>query len=271
MYKTDPDVGVSLSDRWITAITEDADGYLWIGTRQGGLNRYDPRLETFVRYIHADENPNSLNNDHINMLYRDHENNIWIGTPEGLDLYDKTQNNFKHYLSASNELESANKNKITAMFQDNRGQLWVGTAGNGLKKFDARHDTFETYQSNSENSNTISFDYITAIVEDDHSIVWVGTRNGLNRFDPTTGRFDRFLRPSANVESPLPDNNATSESETIQTINVTYSIPTNSTNTLHVDSTNNLWVGTANGLNRYEPAKGFIHYYNDPTVSKSMR
>src|SRR5258706_6324818 len=270
IYKPDPDVAVSLSDRWITAITEDADGYLWIGTRQGGLNRYDPRLETFVRYIHADENPNSLNNDHINMLYRDQENNIWIGTPEGLDLYDKTQNNFRHYLSASNELESANKNKITVMLQDKRGQLWVGTAGNGLKKFNATNNTFETYQSNSENPNTISFDYITTIVEDEHSIIWVGTRNGLNRFDPTTGRFDRFLKPSANLDNSLNDNGVTNETEVIQTIDDTYSLSNNVVNTLHVDSINNLWVGTANGLNRYEPGKGFIHYYNDPTFSKSL-
>ena len=34
-YKPDPDVPSSLSDRWITSITEDKDGYLWIATRAG--------------------------------------------------------------------------------------------------------------------------------------------------------------------------------------------------------------------------------------------
>src|SRR5919109_457632 len=29
-YKPDPDVPSSLSDRWITSIVEDKDGYLWI-------------------------------------------------------------------------------------------------------------------------------------------------------------------------------------------------------------------------------------------------
>ena len=32
-YKPDPDVPSSLSDRWITSIAEDKDGYLWIATR----------------------------------------------------------------------------------------------------------------------------------------------------------------------------------------------------------------------------------------------
>src|SRR5512138_5506 len=38
-FKPDPDVATSLSDRWITSIIEDQDGYLWVATRQGGLNR----------------------------------------------------------------------------------------------------------------------------------------------------------------------------------------------------------------------------------------
>src|SRR5512138_394244 len=52
VFKPDPDVSTSLSDRWITSIVEDQQGYLWIATHQGGLNRYDPRTEEFSRYVH---------------------------------------------------------------------------------------------------------------------------------------------------------------------------------------------------------------------------
>jgi len=269
-YKPDPDVPESLSDRWITAIVEDVDGYLWIGTRQGGLNRYDPRLETFTHYNHADVNPASLNNDHINMLYRDQLNNLWIGTPDGLDLFDQAQNNFKHYLATPSDVENANKNRITAMLQDKHGQYWLGTSGGGLKKFDVQNNNLETYQSNSENLNTISFDSVTAIVEDEHAIIWVGTRNGLNRFDPSTGLFDRFLKPPADLESPLPDNQASDGGQPAETIEQEKNISSNAINALLIDSTGNLWVGTANGLNRYEPGKGFVHYYHDPAFSKSL-
>ena len=61
VYKPDPDRPDYLSDRWITAILEDAEGYLWIGTRQGGLNRFDPQLGTFVHYTYNENNPASLN------------------------------------------------------------------------------------------------------------------------------------------------------------------------------------------------------------------
>src|SRR5690349_20853221 len=70
-YKPDPDVPSSISDRWITSIVEDRNGYLWIATRQGGLNRYDPGTEKFVHYLHHDSNPLSLMDNHINVLYID--------------------------------------------------------------------------------------------------------------------------------------------------------------------------------------------------------
>ncbi len=269
IYKPDPEVPESLSDGWITAIVEDAEGYLWIGTRQG-VNRFDPRLETFTHYNHDPKNPTSLNNNHVNMIYRDQANNLWVGTPEGLDLFDKTLNQFKHYLATPSDVENANKNKITTMLQDKRGQYWLGTSGGGLKKFDVQNNTFETYQSNSENLNTISFDAVTAIVEDDHAILWVGTRNGLNRFDPSTGLFDRFLKPPADMENPLPDNQGSDDSQAVEASDLAKNISSNAINALLIDSTGNLWVGTANGLNRYEPGKGFVHYYHDPAFSKSL-
>ncbi|MEP6894756.1 MAG: two-component regulator propeller domain-containing protein [Chloroflexota bacterium] len=272
IYKPDPDVPASLSDRWITAITEDADGYIWIGTGQGGLNRFDPRLETFAHYTHDNTSPTSLSSDHVNMLYHDRENNLWVGTTDGLDHYDQTQNNFKHYLATTSESEGPNKNKVTTMLEDKHGELWVGTAGNGLRKFNVKYNTFETYQSNPENLSSISFDYITSIVEDDFSILWVGTRNGLNRFDPSTGRFNRFLRPTANMDNVLPDNNSTLDGNQITptTLDESQSISSNVVNTLIIDRTNNLWVGTLNGLNRFVPGKGFVHYFNDPTFAKSL-
>src|SRR5687767_9272831 len=51
-YKPDPDAPQSLSDRWISSIVEDKAGILWIATRLGGLNYYDPRTEQFKHFLH---------------------------------------------------------------------------------------------------------------------------------------------------------------------------------------------------------------------------
>ncbi|MGB8983588.1 MAG: two-component regulator propeller domain-containing protein, partial [Anaerolineales bacterium] len=87
IYKPDPDVPNSLSDRLITSIVEDRDGYIWVGTRLGGLNRYDPRTEEFRHFLHNDANPSSLSDNHINVLYLDRNDQLWVGTTSGLDMF----------------------------------------------------------------------------------------------------------------------------------------------------------------------------------------
>src|SRR5687767_6440807 len=67
-FKPEPSNSNSLSDGWITDIVEDQNGYLWIGTRLGGLNRYDPFNGQFIQYQHLDEQPHTLNDNHITSL-----------------------------------------------------------------------------------------------------------------------------------------------------------------------------------------------------------
>ncbi len=268
IYKPDPDSLNGISDRWITSIVEDEEGYLWIGTRQGGLNRFDPRLETFTHYLHNDSDPASLNDNHINALFIDSAHKLWIGSMQGVDLFDKTQNNFKHFLATPSEPDKNSDIRITVIFQDRGGEYWAGTAGGGLKNFDPQTNKVETYYNNPDNPGTISSDYVTAIIEDSHSILWVGTRNGLNRFDKSTGHFDRFVQTPANVEDPLTEDTAPSVSVT--TDEPDKSISSNSVTALKIDSVGNLWVGADKGLNRYEPGKGFVHYFNDPAFARGL-
>ncbi|HSL45026.1 MAG TPA: two-component regulator propeller domain-containing protein [Anaerolineales bacterium] len=249
IYKPDPDVSSSLSDRWITSIVEDKDGYLWIATRQGGLNRYDPRSETFSHYLHNDADQLSLSDNHINVLYLDKNNNLWVGTINGLDLFERKTNTFKHYVYNPSQQEGISGKNITAIYQDSRGRFWVGTAGGGLNLFNPSANVFSSYQNNPDNSKTISNNYITAIIEDKQSTLWVGTREGLNRFESSSGSFERFMHSETDPQT----------------------IIGNVVTDLYMDSTGNLWIATTTGLDRLTTlGRRFTHYRNDPTFSKSL-
>ena len=54
----------SLSNNWVYSVYEDHLGNLWMGT-DDGLNRFDREKETFTRYFHDPEKPNSLSNNKI--------------------------------------------------------------------------------------------------------------------------------------------------------------------------------------------------------------
>ena len=55
VYKHDPDDENSLSENIITALHQDRDGMLWIGTQKGGLNLFDPVAGSFEHFSHDDE------------------------------------------------------------------------------------------------------------------------------------------------------------------------------------------------------------------------
>ncbi|HLO16104.1 MAG TPA: two-component regulator propeller domain-containing protein, partial [Anaerolineales bacterium] len=87
IFKHDLDDPHSISHNSILAITEDKDGYLWIGTWGGGLNRFDPATETFVRYQYDPKEPSSLGNDTVTSIKQDSTGALWVGTLAGLDRY----------------------------------------------------------------------------------------------------------------------------------------------------------------------------------------
>ena len=70
-----------LSNTYITALAEDEDGFLWIGT-QKGLNRYNG--STYRIYYSQDSL--SLTSDNIMSLYADSHRRLWVGTDAGINL-----------------------------------------------------------------------------------------------------------------------------------------------------------------------------------------
>ena len=98
-------IAEGLAQTQVTAITEDENGYLWIGTL-GGLSRFNG--STFTNFSSDD----GLLNNRITALYQD-KKGLWIGHESGVSLcHNKT---FKKW--------SIKKGKETPLFYllDNRG------------------------------------------------------------------------------------------------------------------------------------------------------
>lgn len=249
IYKPDPDVPSSLSDRWITSLMEDQYGNLWIGTRQGGLNRFDYHTGIFTHFEHDSAVPNSLSNNHVTALFLDNNSNLWIGTSDGLDLLNSDKSSFTHFSYDPSAPNTLSGRSVTQIFQDHKGRYWVGTAYGGLNYFDPLTGFFRTYLNDPNDPESISNNRVTSIEEDANQTLWIGTQNGLNRFNPETERFTRVNHDPANPSSLADDH----------------------ISALYADRSGNLWVGTVNGLDRMSKyGTRFTHYYNEPTYLKSL-
>ena len=75
-YNTDN----GISDNTVFAISQDRQGYIWIGTSDG-LNRFDGKYFRIFRL--ARPIPGALQNNTISVLFSDSRGILWIGTRGG--------------------------------------------------------------------------------------------------------------------------------------------------------------------------------------------
>ncbi|MFM7091402.1 MAG: two-component regulator propeller domain-containing protein, partial [Bacteroidota bacterium] len=103
----------------VRTITQDREGYWWIGT-DNGLQRFDG--QNFTNFRHEEGNPGSLPSDRIFSVFSDSKGRLWVATVKGLCRYLPEKGTFKRY-----EL-IANKNILSfpvRIFEDLAGDLWL--------------------------------------------------------------------------------------------------------------------------------------------------
>lgn len=104
-YKIEKGNPRSISDNWVGCIYEDHLNNLWIGTqpydtrfdlnsKMGGLNLFDRKTETFIRYVYNGNDSSSINSNYITSIKEDDIGNLWIGTNKGLNLFNRQSKNF---------------------------------------------------------------------------------------------------------------------------------------------------------------------------------
>ena len=178
-YKNIPDDATSISGNSVRVIYEDNEQRLWIGTRSG-LNLFDPEKATFQRFVHTEQDVNSISNDFIySSILHDTKGNLWIGTyGGGLNKMDIKSGKFQHYLNNPAETESISDNIVFSIYEDRSGILWVGT-NSGLNRFDPRNEKFQRFGIREGLPNEV----IYGILPQDSSTLWLSTNKGICRFD----------------------------------------------------------------------------------------
>ncbi|RJP63367.1 MAG: response regulator [Ignavibacteriales bacterium] len=168
---------MGLSSNAQRCITQDKEGFIWIGT-DDGLNRFDGR--TFKVYRTNQNDPNSLRSNIINCLFTDSKSTLWVGTTAGgLSRYDKYKDNFTNYVS-SLDSNSLLNNDITTIAEDNFNRIWIGTSI-GLHLYDPKINgfrNFTTVTGQPLNSGTIAYNHVKKIIVD-NDLLWIGYTTGI--------------------------------------------------------------------------------------------
>jgi len=247
IFQPDPEDSTSIGGREISALAEDQEGNLWVGTFQSGLFRFDPKTQKFESFS------DRLPSPQITFLKMKH-NRLWVGTGKGLISCDLTRKVFEPY-----QTQIIGDQKVTALLIDAESRFWVGTL-NGLLRFDPMGKV-TTFQHQPENMATLSDNRISCLLEDSYGQIWVGTGEdrsrkpggGLNLYQADRGTFQRFFVKKD--ETGLSHGNVLCMLE---------------------DQFRKIWIGTggsdvAGGLNYLDPQTHvFAHFSADPNNPKSM-
>ena len=234
----------SLSSDEVMSLQVDGD-QLWIGTRDGGLNRFDTRQRRFHRYPHTREQR------YIKCLFKDSKNNIWFGDGEGLVRYQRDSDSFYRYAVQTNlDPFGLSTLFVSAIAEDAQGNLWVGCDQGGVS-MTTIHQPFLHLTHQVGNPASLSKKGVSAVLKDSKGNLWVGYFSmGIDFWDAKTGAKTQFNH-HAN------DPGSVGEGTVFK---------------IFEDSYGKIWIGTYRGGLQYfdETTRKFVAYRHNPQDSGSI-
>ncbi|KAB2846449.1 MAG: hypothetical protein F9K45_01850 [Melioribacteraceae bacterium] len=161
----------------ISFLFKDSKNEIWVGTFYEGLSKYNYKDDTFFNYPCAQLNDTSLSGYNVTAITEDKQNNLWIGTSQGLSVLNPAKNTFKHFTHNPGSENSLPSNSILSLAFDDNMNLWIGTYGGGLVKYDG--GMFNVYLEKDGLPSSV----ITQIINNKPGYLWISTDNGICEFD----------------------------------------------------------------------------------------
>lgn len=257
----------------VLSVTTDLNGYIWVGTGEGGAAKFDGTNWT----IYNKQN-SGIPNNRINDIATAPNGDIWIATDGGGAARFDGNSTWQVY-DASNDLPSGTGyglNVINDIEITDDGTIWIGMAGEGLVKFDG------TNWINYKTSDGLNHNNVRTIASDSNTgDLWLGTQKGMVQFTPSNEQFT-VLNALQNVNmfssyvSPQGEawfGNANGVHQlhsdgTITTHNgqsTDYEIRSNVIRAITQDENGNIWIGTGRSLTKYDGNiwTGYRNFNND--------
>ncbi len=234
-----------LRNNFITQVTLDGRGQLWIGTDGGGLSKWDPVADRLLSLLHDPNNPASIKDNNIEALYADRDGGLWIGHHKGISYWNRYRKPF-HYLGVDGRQSGLSPGTIACFAERPDGNLWVGVDDGGLSLYNRETGTFRQLQHEPGNLQSLRDNDVISILEDSRGTVWVGSwGGGLSKFVPGSSR-DSLHGVFTHYHPDAGPGN----------------FPAEEVWTVYEDRRARIWIGTVDdGLIHYDPASGDFQSY----------
>src|SRR6266851_2821851 len=238
-YRNQPGNVVSIAENKVIALGKDHQGNIWTAFHARAPNVFSIKRSSFSPLLRPSLSPNSLGEYIVNAIYEDREGVVWVGITGSLVRIDRKSGEYAFFRPSGVWLSF----DPIAITEDRWGSLWVGTVTTGLYRFNRSTGEFQNYVHRPDDPSSLSANNnIVRIFIDRAERMWLATGNGLDRFDPSTGRFTIYKRDMQNRTENYFD--------------------------IDEDQNGGLWLGGNSGLQHFDPMTGkfagYEHRLDDP-------
>ncbi|GAO42291.1 hybrid sensor histidine kinase/response regulator transcription factor [Flavihumibacter petaseus] len=163
----------------VEAIKTDRQSHTWLFIDGRGICQFNASRNE-IHLVNADLKDATC-------METDDQDNLWIGTANGLYYYDTRSNQLTRY--SRQQPDGFSEYKIANLLFDSEKKLWIATDGGGIAILDVASQNI-SYLLPGKNKYSLTSEAVYAIYEDQEKRKWIGTlRGGINIIDPGKSRF----------------------------------------------------------------------------------
>ncbi len=261
----------TLSGWSTTSVFKDRQNHLWVGSRDGGLDRIDLRdnsvvniklpagfqkpgttnnvfdiaalndeelllnFDTVILRYQVSKNKFSVFktlNHHVYNIFKDRKESIWISSHRNIEI-GKADDNYAHFRRIQFTDSALARINPRDLCEDHTNQIWLACDIGLVKLNQEKHDASRVFVPPGSEAEPEVF----CIHETKNGILWMGTiRNGIYAFNPATEKFTAHY----STKEGLIDN---------------------SVNVIYEDHRGCLWMSTWKGIARFNPGTGKFNNY----------
>lgn len=225
----------------ISCIYSDHSGITWLYNDCHGdrsINVYSKNKLKFNHYKKNASDNKSLNSNVVVTICEDENENIWIGSDNGIDILNRSKERKNHIVNLGN-------NYIWNIYRDRKNYMWIATYNDAIERYDPKTGKFTQFYD-FDGKGFICHD----IFEDKKENLWLGLmKGGVRVFDKNRKLKRRYLTAE----------NGNSEYDQIEIRKI------------FEDSKENIWLATNMGLALFDQKTDSIYFYkNIPHDSNSI-
>jgi signal transduction histidine kinase/ligand-binding sensor domain-containing protein/DNA-binding response OmpR family regulator len=226
----------SISDNMVSSFSQTHNGELFVGTEQGGVNKFDLETANF-KEIPALENEGVLD---VKALKVDKYGGLWVTCAfKGVYYRPHGERKFIHFEEGLEDGKHVSAKGVYALCQCDTG-MWLGTNFGGVNFYNFKTKKI-SFKSNYAPFSSLQNLNIRSLLVDSRDNLWAATTNGIYQFHIPSGKSTHF-----NTNS---DGNQKIKSQSVYFVSEL--------------SDGNIWMGTGgNAINIYNPKTGELSFFD---------